>query len=288
MTIKKRGLGRGLDVLIKSPVVESEREAEIVNLPTNSLTANANQPRQHFDQTALEELAASIKAQGLIQPVLVRPMPGGVYEIVAGERRWRACKLAGLTSIKCIVRAMDDHESMAIALIENLQREDLNPIEEARACGQIKDHLGITQEELADRIGKSRSAVANCLRLLNLPEKVQSMLETGTLSAGHGRALLALDDPAAMETLAQASVDKGLTVRALEDAIRKLREKRPEPPVKMLPAEDIGTLVRALRGRFSISCSGTREKGKVTLSYANEEERERITRALEKITLEDA
>lgn len=285
--MKKRGLGRGLDVLIKSPIVEFEREAEIVTLPIESLTPNANQPRQRFDQATLEELAASIKAQGLIQPVLVRPMPGGVYEIVAGERRWRACKLAGLTSIKSIVRAMDDHESMTVALIENLQREDLNPMEEARACGQIKDHLGITQEELADRIGKSRSAVANCLRLLNLPEKVQSMLESGTLSAGHGRALLALDDPTTMETLAQASVDKGLTVRALEDAIRKLREKRPEPPVHKAPAEDIGALVRALRGRFSISYSGTREKGKVTLSYANEEERERITRALEKITQED-
>lgn len=288
MIMKKRGLGRGLDVLIKSPAVESGHGAQTVNLPADSLKPNAHQPRQHFDSAALEELAGSIRAQGLIQPVLVRPMPGGTYEIVAGERRWRACVLAGLTEIQCIVRAMDDYESMTIALIENLQREDLNPMEEARACGQIRDHLGITQEELADRIGKSRPAVANCLRLLKLPEKAQSLLEKGVLSAGHGRALLALDDAAAMESLAQAAADKGLTVRALEDAIRRLREKRPHRPARAIPAEDIGGLVRALRDRFTISCSGTREKGKVVLSYASEEERERITRALEKISREDA
>ena len=131
MIMKKRGLGRGLDVLIKSPAVESGHGAQTVNLPAESLKPNAHQPRQHFDSAALEELAGSIRTQGLIQPVLVRPMPGGTYEIVAGERRWRACVLAGLTEIQCIVRTMDDYESMTVALIENLQREDLNPMEEA-------------------------------------------------------------------------------------------------------------------------------------------------------------
>jgi chromosome segregation DNA-binding protein len=140
MTMKKRGLGRGLDVLIKSRNVEPEHDAEIVNLDIRALSPNIHQPRHHFDQGALEELAASIKAQGLIQPVLVRPLQEqGKYEIVAGERRWRACQLAGLETMACIVRQMDDYESMAIALVENLQREDLNPIEEARALGRSKN-----------------------------------------------------------------------------------------------------------------------------------------------------
>ena len=189
MTMKKRGLGRGLDVLIKSRVVEPEQQAEIVSLDMNALTPNLNQPRHHFDQEALDELAASIKSQGLIQPILVRPLDEpGKYEIVAGERRWRACQRAGLHSIECIVRPMDEHESMAIALIENLQREDLNPMEEARALGRIKEHFEITQDALADKIGKSRPAVANSLRLLRLPENVQGLLESGAISAGHARA----------------------------------------------------------------------------------------------------
>ncbi len=226
MTMKKRGLGRGLDVLIKSRNVEPEHDAEIVNLDIRTLSPNIHQPRHHFDQGALEELAASIKAQGLIQPVLVRPLQEqGKYEIVAGERRWRACQLAGLETMACIVRQMDDYESMAIALVENLQREDLNPIEEARALGQIKEHFEITQEELADKIGKSRPAVTNSLRLLKLPEKVQLLLETNALSAGHARALLGIEDPASIELLADTVIGKGLNVRATEMLVKKFKSK---------------------------------------------------------------
>lgn len=286
MTLKKRGLGRGLDVLIKSRNVEPEHDAEIVNLNVEALSPNVHQPRHHFDQAALEELAASIKAQGLIQPVLVRPLKEpGRYEIVAGERRWRACRLAGLGSIDCIVRHMDDYESMAIALIENLQREDLNPMEEARALGQIKDHFEITQDELADKIGKSRPAVTNSLRLLRLPESVQRMLESSTLSAGHARALLGLSDGAEMEEIARLVIDKGFNVRATEELIKKykLRKNRKrDKALKQKPVvEDIARLISDLGSNFSIRHTGSRNKGKIVFSYASSEERERIASLLE-------
>jgi ParB family chromosome partitioning protein len=286
MTLKKRGLGRGLDVLIKSRNVEPEHDAEIVNLNIEALSPNVHQPRHHFDQAALEELAASIKAQGLIQPVLVRPLrEPGRYEIVAGERRWRACRLAGLASIDCIVRHMDDYESMAIALIENLQREDLNPMEEARALGQIKDHFEITQDELADKIGKSRPAVTNSLRLLRLPESVQRMLESSTLSAGHARALLGLSDGGEMEEVARLVVDKGLNVRATEELIKKYKlrknRRRDKAPKQKPVVEDIARVISDLGANFSIRHSGSRNKGKIVFSYASSEERERIASLLE-------
>jgi ParB family chromosome partitioning protein len=291
MTMKKRGLGRGLDVLIKSRNVEPEHEAEIVALDINALEPNIHQPRYHFDQAALEELAASIKSQGLIQPVLVRPLPTpGRFELVAGERRWRACRMAGFETIDCIVRRMDDYESMAIALIENLQREDLNPIEEARALGQIKEHFKITQEELADKIGKSRPAVTNSLRLLKLPEKVQLMLETNTLSAGHARALLGLDDPEGIAMLAEQIVHKNLNVRDTEDLVKKIKQKKMEPeekPRREKPVvEDIAGVIKALAGTFTIKHSGTPKKGKIVLSYANSEEREKIASFLERMAKE--
>lgn len=293
MTIKKRGLGRGLDVLIKNRVVEPEHGAEIISIDINALSPNIHQPRHHFDQCALEELAASITAQGLIQPILVRPLVnGGKYEIVAGERRWRACKLAGLTSVECIVREMDDYESMAIALIENLQREDLNPIEEARALGQIKDHFDITQEELADKIGKSRPAVTNCLRLLRLPDKVQTMLETNALTAGHARALLGIEDVKAIEFLADMIINKGLNVRATEDLIKKfkrqdLMQKNAKNKNIHLPEYMAGAL-DALKTQFKVSHSGSEEKGKIVFSYASVEERDKLTDMLNKIATEKA
>ncbi len=291
MTLKKRGLGRGLDVLIKSRNVEPEHEAEIVNLSVEALSPNVHQPRHHFDQAALEELAASIKAQGLIQPVLVRPLrEPGKYEIVAGERRWRASTMAGLRSIDCIVRQMDDYESMAIALIENLQREDLNPMEEARALGQIKTHFEITQDELADKIGKSRPAVTNSLRLLRLPDSVQQMLESNTLSAGHARALLGLNDGAEMEEAARMIVARGLNVRATEELIKKMKAaktRKKEGAARQKPvAEDIARAITDLGQSFKVKHTGSLKKGKVVLSYANSEERERIAALLERMAKE--
>lgn len=291
MSIKKRGLGRGLDVLIKSRNVEPEHEAEIVTMSVQALAPNVHQPRHHFDQQALEELAASIKAQGLIQPILVRPLPDpGKYEIVAGERRWRACQLAGLENIECIVRQLDDRESMAIALIENLQREDLNPMEEARALGQIKEHFNITQEELADKIGKSRPAVANCMRLLRLPERVQNLLETNTLSAGHARALLGLEDGALIISVAELIVSKGLSVRETEELIKKHKRKETgHNKQKRLPApiiQEMSALIERLGSTFRVQHAGTGLKGKVVFSYKSKEEREKITRFLERISKE--
>lgn len=291
MTLKKRGLGRGLDVLIQSRNVEPEHDAEIVNLNVEALSPNVHQPRHHFDQAALEELAASIKAQGLIQPVLVRPLAEpGRYEIVAGERRWRACRMAGLRQIDCIVRSMDDYESMAIALIENLQREDLNPMEEARALGQIKEHFEITQDELADKIGKSRPAVTNSLRLLRLPESVQVMLEDNVLSAGHARALLGLSDIPEMEEIAALIVAKGLNVRATEELIKKYKQRKSrssvKPPKEKPVAEDIARAISGLGESFSVKHTGSLKKGKIVFSYASSEERKRIASFLEHLARE--
>lgn len=289
--MKKRGLGRGLDVLIKSRNVEPEHDAEIVTLDIDALQPNIHQPRHHFDQTALEELAASIKTQGLIQPVLVRPLSvPGQYELVAGERRWRASRMAGMDSIECIVRRMDDYESMAIALIENLQREDLNPIEEARALGQIKEHFKITQEELADKIGKSRPAVTNSLRLLKLPVKVQDLLETNTLSAGHARALLGLDDPETISRLADIVMARGLNVRATEELVKKFKEQgvaaEEKPRREKAVAQDIEMAVRNLAEKFTVKHTGTPNKGKIVFAYASNEEREKIAAFLERLARE--
>ncbi len=291
MSIKKRGLGRGLDVLIKSRNVEPEHEAEIVTMSVHELAPNVHQPRHHFDQHALNELAASIKAQGLIQPILIRPLPEtGKYEIVAGERRWRACQIAGLENIECIVRQLDDRESMAIALIENLQREDLNPMEEARALGQIKEHFDITQEELADKIGKSRPAVANTMRLLRLPDTVQKLLETNTLSAGHARALLGFDDESSILSVAEVIVSKGLSVRETEVLIKKHKQKemgrKERKRLSTTIIQEISTLIERLGSSFRIQHAGTGQKGKVVFSYRTKEEREKITRFLERMSKE--
>ena len=198
--------------------------------------------------------------------------------------------MAGLDTIDCIVRRMDDQESMAIALIENLQREDLNPIEEARALGQIKEHFKITQEELADKIGKSRPAVTNSLRLLKLPEKVQNLLETNALSAGHARALLGLDDPESMTRLAEKILQKNLNVRATEELVKKIKnqnEPEEEKPRRAKPmAEDIADVVRALAGTFTVKHSGTPKKGKIVFAYASNEEREKIASFLERMAKE--
>jgi len=195
MAIGQRGLGRGLDALLGSIKPESVNTAEVKHLPIASITPNPHQPRKEFDPEALEDLCNSIKSQGVLQPVLVRPMANGPtpYELVAGERRLRASKMAGLTEIPALVRALSDMETLAIALIENLQRSDLNAIEEARGFQQLLKDFGLSQEELARQVGKSRSALANSLRLLNLPEDIQADIQTGVLTAGHGRAIMSVD-----------------------------------------------------------------------------------------------
>lgn len=225
------GLGRGLDALFseagrEAPTMSGNDEptGEIVRIDTGSIHPHPEQPRRHFDEAALAELAASIAERGVIQPVIVRPAPTGHgYQLVAGERRWRAAQRAGLPDMPAIVRAFDDAETLEIALVENIQREDLNAIEEARAYRKLGDEFGHAQESLARLVGKSRSHVANLLRLLDLPEPVQQAVVEQRLSMGHARALINAPDPVA---LARQVEDKGLSVRQVETIVRGLREAK--------------------------------------------------------------
>jgi ParB family transcriptional regulator, chromosome partitioning protein len=215
----KRGMGRGLEAIL-SVSGESQTEDELRELPVELIVANPNQPRRRFDEEALNALAGSLGERGVLQPVLVRPKPGGTYELVAGERRWRAAQIAGLTEIPALVRPRDDAATLELALIENMAREDLNPIEEARACVALVEELGLTREEVGRRVGRSRVAVSNLLRLLDLPDEAIELLEQEQLSEGHGRALLLADDHAARRRLARDASREGWSVRVVEERAR--------------------------------------------------------------------
>jgi ParB family transcriptional regulator, chromosome partitioning protein len=213
------GMGRGLHAILStSGAVEPAQELR--ELPIELIAPNPGQPRHRFDEESLQRLADSVAERGVLQPVLVRPRPGGSYELIAGERRWRAARLAGLAAIPAVVRDNEDAESLELALIENVAREDLNPVEEARACAALVEDLGLTHKELAKRIGRSRSALSNLMRLLDLPEEVLELLERGSLSEGHGRALLMAEDHAARRSLARAAIAEGWSVRRTEDRAR--------------------------------------------------------------------
>lgn len=219
MATKVTGLGRGLDFLIRETSSSVENSDTPSVLPLASIVPNPNQPRKHFEKEALDELAASIASQGVLQPLLVRPMAGeheGKYEIVAGERRWRASQLAELDEVPVVIRSFSEQEVLLAALIENLQREDLNPIEEALGVETLRNEFSLSQEELAQQLGKSRSAIANSLRLLTLPLDMQTEVATGALSAGHARALLGIDSEAACRELRDAILEQRLSVREAE------------------------------------------------------------------------
>ena len=229
MARRSSGLGRGLDaIFLDNSIVESttDKEKSVSTLKISLIDPKGDQPRKYFDKDALEELAASIVENGLLQPILVREYGEGRYQIIAGERRFRASKLAGLTEIPAIVLDRDNRSVAQIALIENIQREDLNPIEEAMAYKSLKDEYGMTQEELSDKIGKSRSAVANSLRLLDLPEAILTMVATKELSAGHARTLLGVKDVEDMILLAQFALEQDLSVRQLEEQVKKINKKK--------------------------------------------------------------
>ncbi|NND76368.1 MAG: ParB/RepB/Spo0J family partition protein [Ilumatobacter sp.] len=218
---RRSGLGKGLSSLIPASEVEGDAGAAfLAEVPTAAVAPNPNQPRVHFAEEGLVELAASIAEMGVLQPILVRPLDAGSYELIAGERRWRAAQRAGLTTIPAIVRATDDVSSVEQALVENLHREDLTPLEEAAAFQQLIEDFELTHDQVATRVGKSRSAITNTIRLLGLPPAVQSLLADGQLSAGHARALLGTPDRARQEVLARAAVSEGWTVRAIEQAVR--------------------------------------------------------------------
>ncbi len=221
MAKKMSGLGKGLGALMLENATDEMLSAN--ELPINEIVPNRDQPRKTFDETALAELAESIKQHGVLQPLLVRPLAAGGYQLVAGERRWRACRMAGLTQVPVVIKELTDTETMEIAIIENLQREDLNPIEEAEGLQALIDKCGYTQEEVAASVGKSRPAIANSLRLLRLPEEVREMTKNGEISAGHARALLAFDNDAMMCECAKNIVSKELTVRDVE-RLAKIKE----------------------------------------------------------------
>jgi len=230
MSAKKGGLGRGLDALFTDNSIDSASAATAVELRINEIEPNREQPRRVFDEDAIAALAESIGKHGVIQPILVRPLPDGGYQLVAGERRWRAARMAGLSEIPVVIRELSDADTMVIALIENLQREDLNPVEEAQGYRTLMQRLEMTQEEAAEAVGKSRPAVANSLRLLKLPEDLLAMVESAALSAGHARTLLAYDDADTQRLAAQEIVGKQLSVRQAEALVRALQKKvQPAP-----------------------------------------------------------
>ena len=220
MATKKNGLGKGLDALFFDNATIDEDKP--LRLPITEIEPNRDQPRKHFDDEALQELCDSIKIHGVIQPLVVRPISDGGYQLIAGERRWRAARMAGLTEVPVVIREMQESETMEIALIENLQREDLNPIEEAEGFRVLMDNYSLTQQEAAERVGKSRPAVANTMRLLALPVKTLDMVKDGRISAGHARALLPLHEEARINILADEIVRKGLSVRDVEKTVKNI------------------------------------------------------------------
>jgi ParB family transcriptional regulator, chromosome partitioning protein len=281
------GLGRGLQALIPTEVM-AEQGSILRELPIGRLRPNARQPRDHFDEEALTGLAASIRELGVLQPVLVRPV-GDDFELVAGERRWRAAKRAGLQTIPAIVRETTDDASLEQALVENLHREDLNPLEEAAAYQQLIEDFGLTHEELAARMGRSRASISNTLRLFQLPAGIQRLVAEGQLSAGHARALLGTPDRAFQESLARKAVAEGLSVRAVEEAVRARGDggddgeaaaqpaagRRLRPP-GLLELEEL--LAGFLDTRVSVTMGPKR--GKVVIEFGSLEDLERIYRTM--------
>src|SRR3954449_8001732 len=249
-----RGMGRGLAAILSVSGSPGEDDVHLREVPLDLITTNSRQPRRHFDEATLAGLAESVRQRGVLQPVLVRPVAGGTYELIAGERRWRAAQLAGLEVIPALVRETDDAQALEVALIENMAREDLNPVEEARACAALVEDLGLTREEVGRRVGRSRVAVSNLLRLLDLPDEALALLEDGTLSEGHGRALLLTADHAARRSLARDAAANGWSVRVLEDRARSAADEpritRRRKPRGLHPdqAEAVGRIADALSG----------------------------------------
>ncbi len=230
MSPPKRGIGRGLEaILAVSAEGAQAREEELRELPVELISPNPKQPRRRFDEEALTSLAASLGERGMLQPVLVRPRAGGRYELVAGERRWRAAQLAGLATVPALVRAREDGEALELALIENMAREDLNPIEEARACAALIEELGLTREDVGLRVGRGRVAVSNLIRLLDLPEEAIELVQDGALSEGHGRALLLAEDHGDRRALASSAAAEGWSVRTLEARARESNSEAHAP-----------------------------------------------------------
>jgi len=277
----KKGLGRGLDALI--PSLDIRDDDKVVEIPLSKLRPNPYQPRKTFDEESIAELAASIREHGVITPIIVREVLKG-YEIIAGERRWRAAQRNNLATVPAVVRSFTDQQVMEIALIENLQREDLNAMEIAMAYQNLIDTFSLTQEELSARVGKSRSHIANFLRLLNLPDEVKEHVSRGTLSMGHARAIVGLKDKQAMKDVAERTIRNGWSVRELEEYIQKMgqpaRKTGKPKPAKTDPY--IRRLEEELCDRFrtKVSIRHGKNKGKIEMLYYSREDLERLLELL--------
>lgn len=293
---RKSGLGKGLGALITADLVERDEVTStpldgpiLRDLPVGSIEPNPHQPRVHFDESTLSELTDSVRAVGVLQPVLVRPIADGKFQLIAGERRWRAATRAGLPTIPAVVRPTQDVASVEQALVENLHRQDLTPLEEAAAYQQLLEDFSMTHEEVASRVGKSRSAITNALRLLTLPPAIQHLLADGRLSAGHAKAILGTPDRGFQEHLARRAVEEGWSVRAVEEAVRDRQGGKPKddgakkptpnpklPPPGLLELESL--LAEFLATKVQVSMNGKR--GRIGVEFADLEDLERIYRRM--------
>ncbi len=287
-TKSKKGLGRGLNNFFGDV---NAGEEQVTSLPIQKVEPNPTQPRKVFDPEELELLAESIRQHGIIQPLTVRKEESGYYQIIAGERRWRAARLAGLRTVPVVVLEVDDREAMELALIENLQRQDLNPMEEAAGFRQLMDQYGMTQEQVAERVGKSRPAVANSLRLLALPEAIAAMVTEGSLSAGHARALMVLDSARQQEKAAQKILALRLSVRQAEELCKSMakQEKAPKPKEKSgeVQVDYVAECEKSLSKHLSrgVRIVPGKRKGRLELEYYGEEDLQRLYEALQNMKL---
>ena len=286
---RRSGLGKGLGALIPTEVM-TDRDSALMEVPVTSIRANTFQPRKHFDEESLVALTSSIRELGVLQPILVRPGEQDTYELIAGERRWRAAKRAGLQTIPALVRQVSDDTSLEQALVENLQREDLNPLEEAAAYQQLIEDFSLTHEELAARVGKSRAAITNTLRLFQLPPTIQRLVAEAQLAEGHARALLGTPDRAFQEALARRAVSEAMSVRAVEEAVRARSQLgQPAPgsdatgrPGRRLRPPGLLELEELLSQHLdtSVKVDMGAKKGRVIIDFASLEDLERLYRAM--------
>lgn len=278
----KRGLGKGLDALFADNAAETTL-GSVITLKLSEIEPNRSQPRKNFDENALAQLADSIKQNGVLQPLLVRPIAGSEnYQLVAGERRWRASRMAGLSEVPVVIKELGDEQVVAIALIENLQREDLNPVEEAEGYKTLMEQFDLTQDEVSQKVGKSRPVIANSLRLLALPEKVLAMLRDGLITNGHARALLPLSDDKRMTELAEEIIKKDLSVREVEKLVKN--ELSDEPPSRKPAIQNVveSEVERYLTEQFGrkVSVLPGKKKGIIQIEYYGEDDLKELSKAL--------
>ena len=278
----KGGLGKGLEALFAD---NSTDEAAVSTLAVSEIEPNRGQPRKQFDPAALADLADSIRQHGVLQPLVVRPMPDGSYQLVAGERRWRAARMAGLSQVPVVIKELSDSETMALALIENLQREDLNAIEEAMGYRDLMENFGLTQEQVSAKVGKSRPVVTNALRLLGLPEEVRGLLSEGKLSAGHARALLSLGEEELIRQAAADTVKKGLSVRQVEALAKRQKQQKAAPkPQNAWDQSFFAEVELALSQCLArkVKVEGENGRGRLVIEFYDEDDLRSIASSLEK------